>query len=175
MSIGFANNSASTKPGHTPQTRRRNRTNKETKKKRNKMGNCACSKPWKNSDSSVVGAYYFDENECFCGSNTFKLESEPDHKGWPDAKKVIEGQLSECAELVVEYATRGCCCESLRFEEAIVEINKSWSPGVNAKIEPMGYLVDCYTWSEWQYNGQSSRKKYFLVLRIKEAGGDKDE
>jgi len=32
------------------------------------MGNCACSKPWKHSDSSVVGAYYFDENECLCGS-----------------------------------------------------------------------------------------------------------
>lgn len=102
------------------------------------MGNCACSKPWKNTDPSVVGAYYFDENECFCGSNTFKIFEEPDKEGWSKAKKIIEAGLEEAAEITIEYATRDCCCDTLKFKESIAEMQKSWTPGIVSTLPDEG-------------------------------------
>ena len=94
------------------------------------MGNGACSKPWKNTDPSVLGAYYFDENECLCGSNTYKIAEEPNKEGWPKARQIIEAGLDEATEITIEYATRSCCCDSLRFGEVIAELQKSWMPGI---------------------------------------------
>ncbi len=131
---------------------------------------CAYSKPWKNSSEDVVGAYRWDGRDCGCGSNEFKLMEEPDDKEFGAVKDAIESNMTEAVDLVLENQTRSCCCDAIDYGAAIDAMNIDLFPSVNAKIEPLGYVVDAFAWTEWQYNGTSSYKISFLVLRIREVG-----
>jgi len=130
-----------------------------------------CHRIEKNSEVSIFPAPpRWDEIECGCGTNEFKLVEEPDNEEFSVVKDVIEPKLHEAVDLIMENATRGCCCDSLDFDPAIEAFNSELAPQINAKIEPLGYVVDAFSWNEWQYNGQTARKVSFLVLRIKEVG-----
>ena len=138
---------------------------------------CSFSKSWKASAEDTVGAYKWDERECCCcGSNKFKLVKEPDDHSnteFQAVKDIVEPNLCDAADLIMEYTTRGCCCcDSLDFDRAIHAINNEWVLGINNKLksQSLGYVVDAFTWEEWQCNGQSLRETSFLVLRIKEVG-----
>mmetsp|Transcript_34515 Transcript_34515/g.50097 ORF Transcript_34515/g.50097 Transcript_34515/m.50097 type:complete len:156 (-) Transcript_34515:543-1010(-) len=139
---------------------------------------CNYSKPYKNDPSTpnVIAAYQWDERECGFGSNKFLLADEPDSSKDKDnnkdeftkVKAIIEPKLDAAVDIIMEYATRGCFCDSLDFGPAIDVINKEWAVEVNAELVGYAcrYSVDAFAWKEWQYNGQSSRQASFLVLRI---------
>lgn len=133
---------------------------------------CSASKPWKkpsSEDNVIVGAYQWDERECGCGTNEFKLVEEPDSMvGFQNVKDIIEPKLYEAVDIIMENATRSCCCASLDFDPVIEVLNEEWCPKINARLEEQGagFIVDAFTWKEWQYNGQSSREASFFILRI---------
>lgn len=138
---------------------------------------CSYSKPWKKT-GDVVAAYQWDGRDCGCGSNTFKLvhEPAPDDNGatvntsFQQVKDIVEPKLREASGLVIENATRSCFCASQNFDEGGEAINKDLAPSINAKLEPLGYVLDAFMWHEWHHNGQSSQKIYYLILRIRDIG-----
>lgn len=132
---------------------------------------CSASKPWKNKYEGVVGAYQFDERDCGCGSNEFKLVEEPkDIPQFASVKDAIEPKLAAAVELVMENKTRGCCCDSTMFDVAVSAINQEWAPDINKSIASLGYAVDAFAWKEWQYNGQTSYEASYFCIRVKEVG-----
>jgi hypothetical protein len=132
---------------------------------------CSLSKPWKNSDKDVVAAYQWDQRECGCGSNEFKLVAEPsDNTDFKAVKDAIDSKLYEAKDIVMENSDRDCFCAALNHEPAKDIINSEFAPGINAKIEPLGYVLDAFTWYEWHSNGQTTQKRFYLVLRIRDVG-----
>ena len=124
---------------------------------------CPYSKPWKNTTDDIVGAYRWDERECGCGTNEFQLVEEPKADGgkstnpppeFSSLKDIVEPKLPDAVDLIMEFATRSCCCASLDFEPAIEALHKEWCPDINAQIESLGYSIDAFSWKEWHYNGQ---------------------
>ena len=132
---------------------------------------CAASKPWKNKYEGVIGAYQWDERECGCGTNEFKLVEEPeDNVDFASAKDIIEPRLPDAVEIVMDNATRGCCCSALDFGVSVQGVNEEWAPEINEQLERLGLSVEAFSWKEWQYNGQTSYEVSFFVIRIKEIG-----
>jgi hypothetical protein len=133
---------------------------------------CSYSKPWKNKYEGVIAAYQWEQRECGCGSNQFKLVEEPkdDAHNFASAKDIIEPKLSDAVDIIMENATRSCCCSALTFDVAVSGVNTEWAPDVNKQLERLGYEAEAFSWSEWQYNGQTAYEATYFVIRIKEVG-----
>ena len=58
------------------------------------------------------------------------------------------------------------------FEAAVARLEKEWSPKMNQKIEPHGYMVEGFGWvehvymSQGQYGGYTKRVPHFCI-RVK--------
>ena len=133
---------------------------------------CNHSKPYK-KDGNVVAAYQWEQRECGCGSNEFKEVFMEDEKDLTVIDQAITPKLNEVVDIIMMHATRKCC-SALDFEPAVKVVNEEWVPKIEENIkkglgeEETTFTVDAFTWFEWQYNGQTSYKKTFFAIRVKD-------
>mmetsp|Transcript_6800 Transcript_6800/g.10629 ORF Transcript_6800/g.10629 Transcript_6800/m.10629 type:complete len:154 (-) Transcript_6800:120-581(-) len=148
---------------------------------------CKCTPRWKNEED-VLCAYLYEEC-AFCRPKKFILRGcragDDDHE-WNAAtnatvRKLVEEDIFNPYGEPVEIAADvpKACCGYEMFEVAIARLEKDWSPKINQKIEPYGYMVEGFEWVEYryvsqgQYGGHTQPVPHFCI-RVKKLP-EKDE
>jgi len=144
------------------------------------MGALFCKPRWKNEED-VLCAYLYEEC-ALCRPKKFILRGctagDDDHE-WnaatnTTARNLIEEEIFNPCGQPVEIAADvpKAFCGYKMFEAAVARLEKEWSPKMNQKIEPHGYMVEGFEWvehrfiSQGQYGGYTKRVPHFCI-RVK--------
>jgi len=148
---------------------------------------CKCTPRWKNEED-VLCAYLYEECGC-CRPRKFNLrgcKADDNEHEWNAAtnatvRKLVEEEIFNPFGQPVEIAADvpKACCGYEMFEAAVARLEKEWSPKMNQKIEPYGFMVEGFEWVEYRYvshgqHGGHTQPVPQFCIRVKKLA-EKDE